>query len=120
MRFDMKRFIIFLTLALGLCSCSGRFMENYPELKLSQTSYWLGTEGGSFEFMVYYSSSWTCRLETDEADGSWIVLSRDGAPGQAYLRVTYESAEEHPRSASILISADNGDCETVILNQKAK
>lgn len=116
----MKRYLTFLIASLVLCSCTGRFVENYPSLKLSQTSFLLEREGGTFEFMVYYSSSWQCSLEMDESDGDWIVISRNSAPGQAYIRVTYESAAANPRSASIVITADNGDAETVILNQKAK
>ena len=118
-RIDMKRLIILLTAVLALCSCNSRFVENYPSLRLSQTSYWLDAGGGTFEFMVYYSSSWECRLETDSLDGEWIMLSRTGAEGQAYIRVTYEASEGFPRAASIVITADNGDKETVALNQKS-
>lgn len=119
-RIDMKRLIILLASLLAFCSCSSRFVENYPSLRLSQTSYWLDSGGGTFEFMVYYSSSWECRLETDVQDGEWIMLSRNGADGQAYIRVTYEASEGFPRAACIVIAADNGDIETVSLNQKAE
>lgn len=118
-RIDMKRLIILLTAVLALYSCNSRFVENYPSLRLSQTSYWLDAGGGTFEFMVYYSSSWECRLETDVQDGEWIMLSRNGADGQAYIRVTYEASEGFPRAAAIVITADNGDMETVALNQKS-
>lgn len=116
----MKRYIILLLTAVLICSCSNRFEEYYPELKLSRNSYLLDSAGGTFQFMVYYSSTWNCSLETDAGDGEWLVLSRDGASGQAYIRVTYESSASSPRTASIVIKADNGDTETVILNQKAK
>lgn len=103
---------------LLLLSCQDRFVEKYPSLKLNQYEYQLDINGGNFEFMVYCSCPWSCQLVSDDAH--WVVLSRDHADGQAYIRVTYDSGIENPRVAYIEITAANGNKATVTLNQKAK
>lgn len=118
----MKTKIFYLAVVLAAClfllSCQNRFVEKYPSLRLNQYEYQLDINGGNFEFMVYCSCPWHCRLVSDDAQ--WVVLSRDRADGQAYIRVTYDSCIENPRVAYIEITAENGDKATVTLNQKAK
>ena len=100
-----------------LCSCNKPYREQYPELRVNATEYELSKDGGSFQLMVYYSGAWTVSLRAE--DTGWVLLSRDGASGQAYLRVTYDSAVAYARSAWLDLQADNGDQLTITLNQKA-
>lgn len=112
-----KKVILTILAAALALSCNRPFKEDYPELTLSSTEYKLSADGGSFEFMVYYSGSWTAALRAE--DSSWLLISRDEASGMAYLRVTYDRAVDYARSAFIDIDAGSGGQMTVTLNQAA-
>lgn len=113
----MKKTVIAILAAAQLLACTRPYEEDYPELKLSATEYQLSTEGGSFQFMVYYSGTWTVNLRAE--DPSWVLLSRNGADGKAYVRVTYDSAESYARAAFLDVDAGKGGRQTITLNQKA-
>ena len=106
-----------LTCLLVFCSCQKTFKEDYQQLRLDATEYMLTGDGGSFELMVYYSSSWKATLRSEETD--WVILSRTSASGQSYMRVTWDSAVDHSRSAFIDIDAGKGGRQTITLIQNA-
>ena len=95
----MKNFIIAIAAVFALAACNKPFEEKYPELVLDNYSYTLKADGGSIQLMVYYSDSWTAELSGIDTD--WIILSRTSAPGQAYLRMTYDSAVSGERTAYV-------------------
>ena len=114
----MKKFIIAIVAVFAMAACNTPFEENYSKLVLDNYSYTLKADGGSIQIMVYYSDAWTAELTG--ADTSWIILSRTSAPGQSYLRITYDSAVDVDRTAYVTFYPAQGDPVELKLTQKAK
>ena len=103
----MKKLIIAIVAVFAMAACNKPFEENYSQLVLDNYSYTLAADGGSIQIMVYYSDSWTAELTGVDTD--WIILSRTSAPGQAYLRITYDSAVEDERKAYVTFYPAHGE-----------
>lgn len=122
----IRNTVILAALLLCSVSCAKKYVEHYEHLVLTSTSYTLRAGGDSFQFMVYYSGSWTAELKggtlvdnviEDVCEVDWAFINRDGAPSQDYLRVTYEPATTVARTAYIVIKTDNGEQSIVTLTQ---
>ncbi len=114
----MKKIIIAVLVMFAAFACNRPFEEQYPVLVLDKYDYELSVDGGSLHIMVYYSDAWTAELSA--ADTSWVILSRTGAPGQAYLRITYDSAIDVDRTAYVVLTPSSGEPVELTLTQKAK
>jgi hypothetical protein len=114
----MKKFIIAMLMVFGLAACNKPYEENYPELLLDRYNITLKADGGSVQMMVYYSDAWTAEVTGVNTD--WIILSRTGAPGQAYIRITYDSAIDVERTAYVTFYPAHGEPVELKLLQKAK
>ena len=114
----MKKIIIAILAVFAIAACNRPFEENYPELLLDRYNITLKADGGSVQIMVYYSDAWTAELTGIDAD--WIILSRTGAPGQAYIRITYDSAIDVERTAYVTFYPAHGEPVELKLLQKAK
>ena len=114
----MKKLIIAIVAVFAMAACNKPFEEKYSQLVLDNYSYTLKADGGSIQIMVYYSDAWTAELTG--ADTDWVVLSRTSAPGQAYLRITYDSAVEAERTAYVTFYPAHGEPVELKLTQKAK
>ena len=114
----MKKLIIAILAVFAAYACNKPFEEHYPDLMLDKYDYELAADGGSLHLMVYYSAAWTAELSA--ADTSWIILSRTEAPGQAYIRITYDSAVNVDRTAYIIFTPATGEPVELKLTQKAK
>ena len=115
----MKKYIIAIIAAFTLAACNKPFEENYPELLLDKYEYTLDQNGGSLHLMVYYSGAWTAEL-TSATGNDWIQLSRTGAPGQAYIRITYDSAADYDRDAYVDFYPASGEPVQLKLTQSKK
>lgn len=116
---SMKKYILAIIAAFTLAACNKPYEEHYPELILDNYSYTLNQDGGSLHIMVYYSDSW--RAEVSCAAGTdWIQLSRAEASGQAYMRITYASAQDIERVAYIDFYPSDGEAVQLILTQPKK
>ncbi len=114
----MKKIIIAILAVFAIAACNRPFEENYPELLLDRYNITLKADGGSVQMMVYYSDAWTAEVAGVNTD--WIILSRTGAPGQAYIRITYDSAIDVERTAYVTFYPAHGEPVELKLLQMAK
>ena len=115
----MRKIILAIIAALTLAACNRPFEENYPQLLLDKYEYTLDQNGGSLHLMVYYSGAWTAELSSATGN-DWIQLSRTGASGQAYIRITYASAADYDRDAYIDFYPSSGESVQLKLTQSKK
>ena len=116
----MKKYILVLLAALTLAACNKPFEENYPQLVLDSYEYKLNSNGGSLHVMVYYSGSWTAEILPSVGGNDWLELSRSGAPGQAYIRISYASAVNVERTAFVEFYPESGEPVQLTLTQPKK
>lgn len=112
----MKKIIIAILAVIATASCNKPFEENYETLVLDKYEYALDADGGSLQLMVYYSKAW--RAEVSSSAGTdWLILSRTEAPGQAYIRITYDSYAGTDRDAYIDFIPSEGEPVQLKLTQ---
>ncbi|MBQ8838857.1 MAG: Ig-like domain-containing protein [Bacteroidales bacterium] len=111
----MKRFIILTVLAIGLLlSCTERFEESYPDLRIDQTEYPLDLAGGRFMVYVYYDGAWTMTLPEDV---TWARIENGSGKGTGHAYISYDMGVPTERSATVTVTADNGQTASFAINQ---
>lgn len=112
----MKRISILISaiLCLLLHSCNGKFEEKWPGLKIDFSEYTLDLEGGRFMVYVYYDGAWTMTLPEDV---TWARIENGEGSGVGFAYVVYDTGVPQDRSATVTVTADNGESTTIVLNQ---
>lgn len=112
----MKKILMALIAVMLATACNRPFEEDYQTLVLDKYEYQLDADGGSLHIMVYYSAPWKAEVSSP-AGTDWLLLSRTGAEGQAYLRITYDSHAGTDRNAYIDFIPSTGDPVQLKLTQ---